>query len=281
MITNNIGGGLGNQMFQYAVARCLSVKYNTKLALDVRFYINTPKSDTPREFLLNTFQIKADKIISKTNKVIKVVRFLSRLFLRPLNDDQQIYLFNFLLKIKLPVYLTRHFQREKYFLEIRDILLREFTLKQPLKSIPRELLIKIEDYKNSVSIHVRRTDALDFKNPYKGICNLDYYNKAIILLKKKISNPFFFVFSDDIEWCKENFNFSDPVCFVSGPDVKDYEELILMSRCKNNIIANSTFSWWGAWLNQNNDKIVIAPKQWLAGKTANDVEILPKAWVQI
>ena len=280
-ITINIGGGLGNQFFQYAVARRLSIKYNAKIVLDKTFFENIPAGDTPRKFQIDLYQVKPDLIISKTNNLISVIRFLSRLILRPFKDDAQINIFNILLKLNLPVYLTRNFQKEKYFSEIRDILLKEITLKKPLADESLEQQKIIDDCEQSVSIHVRRTDILNPKHLFGGICDIPYYHKAISLIKEKIDNPIFFIFSDDIDWCKENLKLSNKSYFVSNPNIKDYEELVFMSSCKHNIIANSTFSWWGAWLNKNNAKIVIAPKQWTRDRTSNEWEILPKSWIQI
>jgi hypothetical protein len=159
---------------------------------------------------------------------------------------------------------------------------KEFTLKEPLSAISQEYTNKILDTKNAVSIHIRRGDYVlnTSTNKHHGVCNLDYYEAAVEYIREKIESLTFFIFSDDIAWVKENLKLDNAV-FVSSPEIKDYEELILMSKCKHNIIANSSFSWWGAWLNQNPDKIVIAPRQWTTKKTADELDILPKSWIQI
>jgi hypothetical protein len=279
MVTINITGGIGNQMFQYATARCLSIKHKKKLVLDTKLLLIRTENDTPRDFQLDYFKINADSIISKTSKIIRAIRFLSRLLLRPLSSDQQIYLFNIFLKCNLPVYLTRTFQKQKYFWEIKDILFEEFTLKGDLSVDTREIenLIKNNE---SVSVHIRRGDYVKYCD-FFSTCSKEYYINAMSTIREKTSNPIFFIFSDDIEWVKQNIPIPYTHEYVSNKKIKDYEELVLMSKCKHNIIANSTFSWWGAWLNQNIDKIVVAPKQWFVNKTSDKLEIMPESWIQI
>lgn len=277
MITVNIAGGVGNQLFQYAAARSLNIKSGSKLFLDIDFFSNIPESETFRKFQINNFNIKYDKIISK--KRYKIIRFLYRLILRPFNSDLQIVIFGILLKFKIPIFLTRNFQKEKYFIKIRKVLLEEITSKKTFTDDIKKIADFI-DKSISVSLHIRRGDYIRMKDIY-GNCSMEYYRESINTIKEKLSNPVFFIFSDDIDWVKENLNISDKNIYVSRPDLEDYEELILMSKCKHNIIANSTFSWWGAWLNKNDDKIVIAPKQWFKNKTSNELDILPKKWIQL
>jgi len=137
--------------------------------------------------------------------------------------------------------------------------------------------------KNSVSLHIRRGDYLTMQKAIDtiGVCPLDYYDKAIREITRKIKNPTFFIFSDDINWVKENLKTNSPTIFVSGGKLKDYEELILMSKCKHNIIANSSFSWWGAWLNNNPNKIVIAPKKWFKDTSKNTRDLIPESWLKL
>lgn len=279
MITINIGGGLGNQMFQYATARCLSLKWNKELTLDTSFFINTPKNDTPRKFQLDLFNIKADTIIADKNILKKYLRLLYRLLLRPLSDDQQMMFFSFLLKIGLPVYLTRHFQKEKYFIEAKKTLIKEFTLKSKL-SDEAEKIRNLIINSNSISIHVRRTDYLK-QMDFFGSCSINYYTEAIKILANSSDNPTFFIFSDDIDWVIKNIQIPYSHIYVSDKEIKDYESLDLMSKCRHNIIANSTFSWWGAWLNQNKGKMIIGPKQWFKNKTSNELGIMPEGWLQL
>lgn len=131
-------------------------------------------------------------------------------------------------------------------------------------------------------MHIRRGDYV--ANPkiaaYHGVCGMNYYQKAVQIIKEKITNPTFFIFSDDINWAKENFK-GDEYYFVSNKEIKETEDLILMSLCKHNIIANSSFSWWGAWLNKNHEKTVIAPRHWLNIKKDIAGKVLPDSWIKI
>jgi hypothetical protein len=118
-------------------------------------------------------------------------------------------------------------------------------------------------------------------NAHHGTCTLDYYHEAIKIMKEKIKNPYFFIFSDDIPWVKENLKIDGDAFFITGKKIKDHEEMFLMSRCKHNIIANSSFSWWGAWLNNNPEKIVIAPKRWFNNEKINTSDLVPDNWLRI
>jgi hypothetical protein len=165
-----------------------------------------------------------------------------------------------------------YFQSEKYFVDYRDFILDFFS---PTLEIQKYIDSKYGDIiKDSTSIHIRRGDYLNYPDIHP-VCDMDYYKKAIQHFSDKES---FVVFSDDIDWCKKNF--SNKFYFVEGE--KDYIDLYIMSQCKNNIIANSTFSWWGAWLNKNEVKKVIAPKKWFGSKiNHNTNDLVPSNWERI
>jgi hypothetical protein len=135
----------------------------------------------------------------------------------------------------------------------------------------------------SVSIHIRRGDYVSnpVVNQIHGTCPLDYYYKAIDTITRKIENPHFFIFTDDPVWVQENFKIPYTATIVRRDDQKDYEDLILMSSCKNHIIANSSFSWWGAWLNPRKDKLVISPAKWYPGADYDTRDLLPGSWITI
>lgn len=259
----SIQGGLGNQMFQYAHGRNLMVQKNKEIVFDTSFFKDN-YYDTKRLFSLNNFNL---------NNSIKFN-----------NKKENIFLKNFK---KIYSKITGNYgfyQSEKYFRKIKNIIIEEFTLKNPLANISKRWEEKIKLSPISVSIHIRRGDYVNNPktNKYHGICGIEYYKKAINLLKNKIGENFeIFVFSDDIEWAKNNLSFNQQINFVSSPEIPDYEEMYLMSLCKHNVIANSTFSWWGAWLNKNPDKIVIGPNQWFAKKTPNNSDVLPSDWIKI
>jgi hypothetical protein len=245
MKTIRIMGGLGNQLFQYAYGRNLELT-GEEVVFDTSFYNGSKaKTDTARNFKLSNYNIKTTAEFSNKNHP----------------------LLNIYGKIKRRIGLKNEefFQNEKYFTDYKDSILKEFTLKNPLSVVSQTWLEKINSAENPISLHIRRGDYIsDNKtNSFHGVCDLKYYKKALEEITKKLGPSInIFVFSDDISWAKENLKFPFPTNFVSDPEIPDYEEMYLMSLCKHNIIANSTFSWWGAWLNQNPNKMVVAPKQW-------------------
>jgi len=256
-----IHGGLGNQMFQYAYGRRLELS-RKKIVFDVSSYCGRgEKKEIAREFLLPAFKLQTVALFSPKKRPWR------NLFRKALAHAGLIN--------------SGFYQGEKYFAPIADVIKREFLLKRDLSSAAREQTSCLSQ-NNTVSIHVRRGDYVsDGKTAaYHGSCGLDYYRRAIGIMKEKILAPMFYIFSDDIEWAKNNFIGPEYV-FVSRPEIFDVEELILMSRCKNNIIANSSFSWWGAWLNSNPDKIVIAPSKWFNAASVDTKNIIPEVWIKI
>lgn len=278
MIEINLKGGLGNQMFQYSIAKNLSIKYKTDLVLNTEYFSNIPKGDVPRKYQLDIFNI--DKNITIKDKINPLLKILEKISLKFFGEKIQIPIANFLLKIGLSAKLNGYFQSEKYFTDIRDNLLKEFTLAKNLGEEAMKIKNILES-KNGIAVNIRRGDYLrpDYMKIY-GTCDMKYYNKAIDYIKNKIENPLFCIFSDDPEWVKKEFKMDDAI-FAGNDILKDYEQMYLMTICKHNIIANSSFAWWGAWLNQNPNKIVIGPKMWLVGKTSDRLNILPKTWIQI
>lgn len=169
--------------------------------------------------------------------------------------------------------LNGYFQSEKYFKENKKFILEMFNIEK----IKTDLIKKYGDFRNSTSIHVRRGDYLKL-NEYHENLNVDYYKQAISLFSK---DEEFIIFSDDIEWCKNNFSFLKNVKYSNC--IYDYEDLVLMSTCKNNIIANSTFSWWSAWFNDNKSKKIMYPEKWFGYKNnhLNIEDLIPKNWKSI
>ncbi len=189
------------------------------------------------------------------------------------------------LEAKPPVYLDGFFQSEKYFEHIRIELLHEFSF-PALDKDNLDQLQNIRAQSNAVSLHIRRGDYL---KPHilqqHGILPLSYYKKAIEILQGVIGRAYYFIFSDDAEWCKNNFSFLEgQYTTVHGNEgTYAWKDMCLMSNCKHHIIANSSFSWWGAWLNPSPDKVVVAPKQWFADEERNkeSVTIIPEKWIRL
>jgi hypothetical protein len=177
--------------------------------------------------------------------------------------------------------LDGYFQSYKYFQDIREVLLRDFFfpgLDENNSLIENSIVKSI----NSVSIHFRRSDYLMEKViDVHGVLSEEYYSTAVNLINKIVPNSHFFIFSDDIKHVKDNYSFENAT-FIEGNNGTDsWKDLYLMSKCKNNIIANSTFSWWAGWLNINPSKIVIAPKKWFNNKDLNNDNLIPQNWIQI
>lgn len=297
MIITNIKAGLGNQMFQYATGMFLAEKNNKQLFLDVSGYsdLRVLNSDTPRNFDLKHFNISA-QISSKEQGqnskyplglISKIIRGVDKKILKNnYQDFHPDFLKNITNQIQKDpntnIYLNGFFQSEKNFAEIRPLLLKEFQLK------PEFITDKVKEFEkqiennNSISIHIRRGDYA--QNPttraYHGLCPISYYRDAINLITEKNTEPHFFIFTDDVEWVKENLKISESHTFISGNDLSGPQELWLMSKCQHNIIANSSFSWWGAWLNQNPKKTVIAPKKWTAKNTEHP-NIIAEGWITL
>ena len=289
MIIIKLQGGLGNQMFQYAFGRNIEITNKTNVKFDSLSWFEQFKA---RTYKLHHFNVTGN---FATNKEIRKLRKYRRksgrlaFFHNYFIANDSIYIkqkqFHFnpkILETKEPAYLDGHWQSEKYFENVKDIIRKEFTLKNEPSNLYKNNEQKIRE-RNSVSLHIRRGDYLTMQKAIDtiGVCPLDYYHKAVIEIAKKIENPTFFVFSDDIKWVKENLKIDYPIFFVSNNELKDYEELILMSECKHNIIANSSFGWWGAWLNNNPNKIVITPKKWFKDTSKNTKDLIPESWIKL
>ncbi|OGM91147.1 hypothetical protein A2999_01225 [Candidatus Wolfebacteria bacterium RIFCSPLOWO2_01_FULL_38_11] len=287
MIITKLTGGIGNQMFQYAMARAVAEQNKVDLGIDISWFDRYKNNLTPREYALDDFNISGKLL--KTGIFYRILSKLS--FLENIRPPQRKYyikekqIFHFdpeVFKISGNVYLDGYWQNEKYFKDIEEIIRKEFTLKNPFNKIISGIAEKISET-NSVSLHIRRGDYVKDKitNQLHGVCSLDYYLNAINRILEKVSKPSFFIFSDDIEWAKNNLKLNYSTFFISDNLIKDSEELVLMSKCKHNIIANSSFSWWGAWLNQNPQKIVIAPKQWFKDSSIKTDDLIPDSWQRI
>lgn len=291
MVISNILGGLGNQMFQYAVGRSISLRNRQKLKLDISSF----KEYKLRKYSLACYNIQAE--IASEKEILRykegsfylINKVVQKIVKRKLWDNsyylkEKYYHFDpSVLNLKGNVYLFGYWQSEKYFLDIKEIILDDFVLKKPISFLTKDYLNKILNT-CATSIHIRRGDYVNnpITNKYHGTCSINYYKKAINIILKNNPETVFYIFSDDLQWAKDNFGFIQNTVYVELNDPSlDYEEMYLISQCKNNIIANSSFSWWGAWLNQNPDKIVIAPKTWFKDDSININDLIPANWIQL
>lgn len=291
MIITKLKGGMGNQMFQYATGRALSIKNNTKLGLDLTFLLDRiPRPNfTFRDYDLDVFNI--DALIVPQSEIPFIHRLfkgkfgiffdlIKRKFIKPIGVEKSFNYDSSILDLKGDVYLDGYWQSQKYFENIEDIIRKDFILKDEI-SLNIKNLMEVIQKENSVCIHVRRGDYVG--NKVHEIVGKEYYDKGLALISKKIKIDKLYVFSDDIKWCEENMKFEFPVMFVGEEYVgqKDEGHLVLMKSCKNFIIPNSSFAWWGAWLSSYKDKIVIVPKQWFGDNSINSDDLIPKNWIRI
>lgn len=302
MIIVKLIGGLGNQMFQYSLGRALSVKNKTGLKLDISGYgINklhnyslshfniaesfASKADIEKllcdpKMLLNDPKILLEKLLAqKTQPFASSKRYTAE---KKFIAEKCFQFDNKILQLKDNFYLDGYWQSEKYFRGIKNIIYKDFTVKNELSGKDLEIHQIIKE-KDSISLHIRRGDYVNNQvtNKVNGTCSLDYYNQSAAYIAEKSKKPHFFIFSDDPAWVKDNLKLPYPMTFVNHNNAEtNFEDMRLMSLCNHNIIANSSFSWWGAWLNKHKDKIVIAPARWLRDDSKNTRDVIPAGWIK-
>ena len=292
MVVSHILGGIGNQMFQYAAGRSLATTLHNQFLLDLESF-NEYSLHNGYE-LKRVFDVSAEAASSRELYALLGLKGLP--LIKKILRRKQFELFrgehfvvephfNFwpdFFSLKPNSYLHGYWQSEKYFKSIESEIRKEFSFKKPLFG-ENELVANQIARDHAVSLHVRRGDYLtDAKtSSIMNVCDISYYERAVSYITNKISNPVFYIFSDDIDWVKQHISLDYPCVYINHNRGEDsYIDMQLMSICKHHIIANSSFSWWGAWLNPNLEKIVVAPKNWFANNTnAND--ILPESWIKL
>ncbi len=294
MIITRLRGGLGNQMFQYALGRHLSLSKNIPLKFDVQKKTNSFYIVEDYRYCLEAFNIDiknnqaSDKYIEDFRHYKQrtgALAFITNILWADKNRYVQEKSRGF--GADFPdnnFYLEGFWQSELYFKESRETLLKDFSLQEYLTGTDAELEKDITS-SHAISLHIRRQDYANntrTKNKH-GLLTETYYNRALEkLLGLDKTPPKLFVFSDDIEWVKKNMDFGHKTAYAEGAIDTPHRDIYLMSKCVHNIVANSSFSWWGAWLNQNPDKIVIAPEKWLV--QASDEENrrrIPPDWLTV
>ena len=279
MVTVVLKGGLGNQAYQYAFAERLRAEGN-----EVQFDRSAMDADVARAYKLDFFNVDILCGQRRGNYV---------------NEGSILYQPEFIKKYAEDTILDGYWQCEKYFLPVEDRVRASLTLRNQPSEQTLQVAREIEACVNPCFLHVRRTDNLSVRGmAFHGIAPSSYYEQAAQYIAERGPDLTFFVFSDDIEWCKENVRLDYPTIFVdhntTGVDCNteywltkrndgtEHEDLFLMSKCQNAIIATSTFGWWGAWLMRNPDKIVIAPKQWFVGNFDEmGRDIIPQNWIRM
>ena len=290
MVIVKLMGGMGNQMFQYAFGRSLSLKKGVTLKLDLKFLLDrTPKKNFVfRDYDLTIFNCKPQILIEEDKKSFfgsfimgnkyfnKFLPVKNRKFYteRRFEYDANVDKFN------EDIYLEGYWQSYKYFSEFESTIRKDFYFKSKFNEEEEIINQKILST-NSVCINVRRADFLI--NSFHGVCNEKYFYQGLNYINNTESELNVFVFSDDIEWCKNNLNFAFPTTFVdheyAGEKFQSY--LQLMTNCKHFIIPNSSFGWWAAWLADFSKKIVVAPEKWFSDSNINTKDLIPHDWIRI
>lgn len=287
MIIVKITGGLGNQLFQYALGRALSLKLGCELVLDISFY----PQQILRKYELNKFNIKA-RLATTTEitkagggnhfvfRLIRKLGLVSLFYSKYIKELEPVTYLRDIDTCQAGCYLDGCWQNQDYFKGYKSLLCDDLSSRLPI-SLPAEKWLDEIKITDSIGLHVRRGDYVTNleANSVHGICGLDYYKKSVQYITEKVKKPVFYIFSDDINWCKENFDFIENKVFVSDTE-SAIDDLMLMCSCKHNVIANSSFSWWGAWLNQNKTKIVVSPVNWIKNNP-NNLKWVPDTWAQL
>ena len=292
MIIAHLIGGLGNQMFQYAASRALSLERDLPLYLDVQDFEGYSLHngyELNRVFNIDT-QI-AGKVELKEVLNWRAYTPIRKKLYRPqlskfrgmrMFVDTQFTSWRQINEVPNDCYLMGNWQTEHYFNNFQAIIRSDFSFRMQPVGLNAALTEQI-GRDMAVSLHVRRGDyvANSSSLAYHGLCSVVYYQHAIRYISDRVDNPIFFIFSDDIDWVKENLHIKYPCHYIDhNKGNESYNDMRLMSLCKHHIIANSSFSWWGAWLNPWTDKIVVAPKRWVL-TDFDTSDILPASWIKM
>jgi len=286
MIISQLTGGLGNQMFQYAFGFALS----KRLGAEYKLHFVSNLCDSPRVYELDKFNISATPASAGDLKHLRISQSKIQLLFQKIHilksnirSEGSISFQKSALNYLDDSYLQGYWQSELYFPNVSSELRKEFTFKRKLTGKNKSLANHIKNH-TAISVHIRRGDYVDNAktNIFHGVCGIDYYKMAKQFIGEKVKNPTFYYFSDDPEWVKQNFKSNWEDQYVDWNVAKNsHIDMQLMSLCNHNIVANSSFSWWSAWLNSNPKKIIIAPSQWYANPHIDTSTIVPKDWMKI
>lgn len=269
-----IKGGLGNQMFIYAFS--LSLRKKNKaiylLNIDDSVFVHSQLE------IFRIFNCKGKWRYRVLGILHKIKPSFWKKYKYILEQKELSFTPSILFDKNKKVVYDGYWQSEKYFKDIESIVRKRFCFKKKLLNQKNIFLADTISKENSVSIHIRRGDYLNYN---LGVCEMDYYQKCISYITERINNPKYYLFSDDIEWCKRHFSNDNFYIVDWNKGNNSWQDMYLMTQCKHNIIANSSFSWWGAWLNNNPDKIVIAPSVWFKDRDNNSCNIVPDEWIKL
>lgn len=290
MIYMRLKGGMGNQMFQYATGLAIARQAGTGLTLDLSnlLYRNKGKDFVYRKYDLDVFRVTPTFLTSpevltpimnlRVKPLSKVVRRFVTRGIPVINEKHFHYDPELVPSAKEGAIYEGWFQSPRYFTEVEQEVRATFRFRHDIIPESRELLSRIQGT-NAICLNVRRTDFL--KVDTLNATNLDYFLRGAAYLAERVSNPYFYVFSDDVAWCRENIKLSHPTEFV-GHEHKGFKfgnYLQLMTNCRHFLIPNSSFAWWATWLNTNPDKLVVAPKMWFTDPEIDTRDLVPDRWV--
>ena len=281
-----VQAGLGNQLFQYALGRYLTLSRYARVKYDISWY----ESQTKRKYELNLFKVKAQLATPNEIEQYEGHGRLHQIFQRVLGQkpgkhimEKQFTFDPTIIETHGPAYLEGFWQTEKYFSPIAGAIRRELTLREAPTGANVEMLQKIKATR-SIALHVRRGDYVSDKatNAFHGTTTYQYYQTAIEEISAVEPTGTIFIFSDDPQWVRDNLQLKLPTILVDiNPPERGYDDLRLMAACKHHVIANSTFSWWGAWLGESKGQLVIAPKRWFNDSTQDASDLVPDRWMRI
>jgi hypothetical protein len=286
MIYVRLFGGLGNQLFQYATARAISLRLGVDLGLDRRYLQRDPSH---LGFALGHFAINAELdpagLPPHRSRAVAYVLWRAGLGQPRFLRERGLGLNPKVISARDGTYLHGYFQSEDYFSHAIEKIRQELRITTPPSAENREWLDRIMADDQAVSVHVRRGDYVSVAkaNATHGTCDPDYYTTAVAEISARGAlRPRAYVFSDDPDWARTHLKLGVETVVVghNGP-MQHYEDLRLISACRHHVIANSSFSWWGAWLNPARAKIVIAPKRWFATDKLVNPDILPSNWLRM
>jgi hypothetical protein len=297
-IVVTLNGGLGNQLFQYAMGRALSLREGVPLVLDLAWFGLVKGQDgavtTIRNYALEPFELEVGtqciglpqpKAAGLMGRVLRrVFRYVPRQhFGRKVYFERGFAFEPTAFSLQGPVWLEGYWQSHRYFNDYAEVLRSELGRPRKVGAATLEMLGKIGDC-DAICLHIRRGDYVTNKYAAAthGLCSLDYYAKGLDVVLPGLPYPRCFVFSDDPEWAKDNLRLPVPMTIVdiNGP-ASAHEDLWLMSACNRFIIANSSLSWWGAWLSESAGKMVVAPRQWFVDSSKDTSDLIPAEWVRV
>jgi hypothetical protein len=298
MVIVRLRGGLGNQLFQFAAGFALSQHLHVEYKLDPYTYTKHKYRKLELGHFNIPFELASPTELDSYVGKGKLIRYLNKRenYLRcpKVVAQPHYHFYDDFFSLPADIYLSGYWQSEKYFQNVSNQIVDMYQPKERLDSKNLELIQQLDEC-NSIAIHVRRGDYTSgtYSGFFGGLTN-DYYQDAVKLIYERVSNPSFFIFSDNPEWCRKNLNIKEAVYVDHNKGDGSYKDLVLMSKAKHNVIANSTFSWWGAWLNQNASKLVVAPKQWFqksyndqpgaaiyGSRYYNTKDLIPETWLKV